>query len=40
VSLEHLGDYPCVDGHCFKAGIVERSRLFGLLVSGQEGDVE
>ncbi len=30
-SLPHLGAYPCKQGHCFKAGIIERSRLFGLL---------
>jgi len=33
-SLPYLGDYPCERGQCFKAGIVERSRLFGLLQSG------
>jgi len=27
----HFGNYPCKAGHCFKAGIIERSRLFGLL---------
>lgn len=31
----HYGDYPCKSGRCFKAGIVERSRLFGLLVAGK-----
>lgn len=31
-SRPFLGDYPCENGHCFKAGIVERSRLFGLLL--------
>jgi len=36
-SLPQLGDYPCRAGECFKAGIVERSRLFGLLVSGASG---
>jgi MoaA/NifB/PqqE/SkfB family radical SAM enzyme len=30
-SLPHLGHYPCRQGHCFKAGILERSRLFNLL---------
>ena len=30
-SLPHLGNYPCRHGHCFKAGIIERSRLFTLL---------
>jgi MoaA/NifB/PqqE/SkfB family radical SAM enzyme len=30
-SRPHLGAYPCRKGHCFKAGILERSRLFGLL---------
>lgn len=30
-SRPHLGDYPCRKGHCFKAGILERSRLFGLM---------
>lgn len=30
-SRPHLGAYPCREGHCFKAGILERSRLFGLL---------
>jgi len=33
-SLPYLGEYPCREGKCFKAGIIERSRLFGLLVSG------
>jgi MoaA/NifB/PqqE/SkfB family radical SAM enzyme len=33
-SLPHLGSFPCRAGRCFKAGIVERSRLFGLLDSG------
>ncbi len=31
-SLPYLGAYPCRQGRCFKAGILERSRLFGLLV--------
>ncbi len=31
-SRPHLGDYPCKQGRCFKAGILERSRLFGLVV--------
>lgn len=31
-SMADLGAYPCRQGHCFKAGIVERSRLFGLLI--------
>jgi hypothetical protein len=35
-SVPHLGAYPCREGKCFKAGIVERSRLFGLLLSGEE----
>jgi len=30
-SLPQLGAYPCKQGKCFKAGIVERSHLFGLL---------
>ncbi len=30
-SLPHLGTYPCREGMCFKAGIIERSHLFGLL---------
>jgi len=30
-SLSHLGSYPCKHGACFKAGIIERSHLFGLL---------
>lgn len=37
-SLAFLGDYPCKEGKCFKAGIIERSRLFGLLVSGESAD--
>jgi len=37
-SLPHLGSYPCRAGRCFKAGIVERSRLFGLLDSGGTPD--
>lgn len=32
-----LGAYPCHAGQCFKAGIVERSRLFGLLVQSKPG---
>ena len=32
-SLGHLGAYPCREGKCFKAGILERSRLFGILCS-------
>ena len=31
-SLPSLGAYPCKRGMCFKAGIIERSHLFGLLV--------
>ena len=31
-SLPMLGSYPCRQGRCFKAGIMERSRLFGLLL--------
>jgi MoaA/NifB/PqqE/SkfB family radical SAM enzyme len=38
-SLPFLGDYPCKNGQCFKAGIVERSRLFGLLADGKNLDV-
>jgi hypothetical protein len=30
-SLPLLGEYPCQRGCCFKAGIVERSQLFGAL---------
>ena len=30
-SKSSLGKYPCKQGKCFKAGIIERSRLFGLL---------
>ncbi len=37
-SRPHLGDYPCRQGHCFKAGIIERSRLFGLLAAGGTPD--
>jgi MoaA/NifB/PqqE/SkfB family radical SAM enzyme len=33
-----LGEYPCSHGLCFKAGIVERSRLFGLLLAGKDSD--
>lgn len=36
-SYPHLGKYPCPEGCCFKAGIIERSRLFGLLASGWQG---
>jgi hypothetical protein len=39
-SLGSLGDYPCEAGHCFKAGIIERSRLFGLLLAGRTSDAE
>jgi MoaA/NifB/PqqE/SkfB family radical SAM enzyme len=38
-SLPFLGDYPCKNGQCFKAGIVERSRLFGLLAAGKNLDL-
>ncbi|HRX84763.1 MAG TPA: radical SAM protein [Phycisphaerae bacterium] len=31
-SQSHLGAYPCREGRCFKAGIIERSRLFGALM--------
>ncbi len=34
-SLPFLGSYPCKEGRCFKAGILERSRLFGLLIAGK-----
>jgi MoaA/NifB/PqqE/SkfB family radical SAM enzyme len=34
-----LGDYPCKNGQCFKAGIVERSRLFSFLAAGKSPDV-
>ena len=37
-SMPHLGDYPCKQGRCFKAGILERSRLFGLLAAGKAPD--
>jgi MoaA/NifB/PqqE/SkfB family radical SAM enzyme len=37
-SLPFLGDYPCKQGTCFKAGIIERSRLFGLLAAGLDFD--
>jgi MoaA/NifB/PqqE/SkfB family radical SAM enzyme len=30
-SLGHLGSYPCRRAQCFKAGIIERSHLYGLL---------
>ena len=39
-SLGKLGDYPCKAGLCFKAGIIERSRLFGLLLTGQAPDAD
>ncbi len=39
-STPFLGAYPCLSGRCFKAGILERSRLFGLLVAGEELDVD
>ena len=39
-SLGSLGDYPCQKGYCFKAGIVERSRLFGMLAGGLSFDAE
>ena len=35
-SLPQMGNYPCKQGHCFKAGIIERSRLFGMMASGAE----
>lgn len=35
-SYPHLGDFPCQEGRCFKAGIIERSRLFGMLAHGKE----
>ncbi|MFH1421142.1 MAG: radical SAM protein [Planctomycetota bacterium] len=34
-SKPYYGKYPCKSGRCFKAGIIERSHLFGLLVSGK-----
>ncbi len=34
-SLPFLGNYPCKTGGCYKAGIIERSRLFGLLCEGK-----
>jgi MoaA/NifB/PqqE/SkfB family radical SAM enzyme len=37
-SRGHFGNYPCAAGYCFKAGIIERSRLFGLLLSGRNKD--
>ena len=37
-SLPHLGNYPCQAGKCFKAGIIERSHLFGLLVEHRQPD--
>ncbi len=30
-SKPFLGNYPCTEGRCFKAGIVERSLLFGAM---------
>jgi MoaA/NifB/PqqE/SkfB family radical SAM enzyme len=36
-SRPMLGNYPCREGHCFKAGIMERSRLFGLLLNNPAG---
>lgn len=30
-SRNRLGKFPCRQGRCFKAGILERSRLFGVL---------
>jgi MoaA/NifB/PqqE/SkfB family radical SAM enzyme len=41
-SKPHLGEYPCSRGLCFKAGIVERSRLFSLLLAGKspEDDIQ
>ncbi len=36
-SLPSLGAYPCRAGHCFKAGIMERSRLFGMLLRELRG---
>ena len=35
-SIPFLGKYPCKQGECFKAPIVERSRLFGLLSAGKK----
>jgi MoaA/NifB/PqqE/SkfB family radical SAM enzyme len=37
-SLPFLGSYPCKQGQCFKAGIIERSRLFGLWAAGRNLD--
>ena len=39
-SQGNLGKYPCTAGYCFKAGIIERSRLFGLLLSGRTHDAD
>ena len=39
-SRPFLGRYPCKNGHCFKAGIVERSRLFGLLLGIEADDAQ
>ncbi len=39
-SEPFLGRYPCSRGLCFKAGIVERSRLYGLLLAGEEADAD
>jgi MoaA/NifB/PqqE/SkfB family radical SAM enzyme len=42
-SYPHLGNYPCSEGKCFKSGIIERSRLFGMLLQGDalnDEDVE
>jgi MoaA/NifB/PqqE/SkfB family radical SAM enzyme len=39
-SLPFLGNFPCKQGMCFKAGIIERSRLFGLLAAGRNRDSE
>lgn len=38
-SLPFLGKYPCKTGKCFKAGIMERSRLFGLLAEGKDFEI-
>ncbi len=32
-SLSDLGDYPCKKGYCFKSGVIERSRLFGMFAN-------
>ena len=34
-SRPHLGAYPCAKGRCFKAGIIERSRFFGILADAR-----